>query len=115
MPDQEKPQGNTVVVEIKGKVTIGYDAQMRDAILGATEAGAQNVLLKMDRVSKIDSSGIGELVAAHNNIQGRGGRLLLVGLSEGLAGVLQITNLLGVLEIYSDVDEALAALESGSD
>lgn len=115
MPDPQKPQENTVVVEIKGKVTIGYDAQMRDAILGATEAGAQNVLLKMDRVSKIDSSGIGELVAAHNNINSRGGRLLLVGLPERLAGVLQITNLLGVLEIYGDVDEALAALESGTD
>ena len=114
MPDPQKPQENTVVVEIKGKVTIGYDAKMRDTILEALDAGAQNVLLNMRDVSKIDSSGVGELVAAHNNIRDRGGRLLLVGLSERLAAVLQITNLLGVLEIYSDIDEALAALENDS-
>lgn len=112
MPDQHKPLDDTVVVEVKGKVTIGHDAKMRDAILEALEAGAQNVLLNMRDVSKIDSSGIGELVAAHTHIHRRGGRLLLVGLSERLARVLQITNLLGVLELYSDIDEALAALES---
>lgn len=115
MPDPQKPQENTVVVEIKGKVTIGYDAKMREAINEALDSGAQNVLLNMRDVSKIDSSGIGELVAAHNNINSRGGRLLLVALSERLAGVLQITNLLGVLEIYSDIDEALTALGSESD
>jgi len=115
MVADEKPQNETVVVEVKGRVTIGHDAKMRDAIFEALDSGAQNILLNMREVSKIDSSGIGELVAAHNNINSRGGRLLLVGLSERLAGVLQITNLLGVLELYSDVDEALAALDSGSE
>ena len=112
MAAEENPQDETVVVEVKGKVTIGHDAKMRDAINEALEAGATNILLNMRDVSKIDSSGIGELVAAHNRIQQGGGRLLLVALSERLAGVLQITNLLGVLELYPNIDEALAALEN---
>ena len=111
MTIQDPPSPKTTVVEIAGKVTIGYDAQMREAILEATDAGAQNVLLKMDRVTKIDSSGIGELAAAHQRIRDDGGRFLLVGLSEKLAAPLQIANLMGILEIYPNVDEALAALE----
>ena len=111
MTIQDQPASQTAVVEIAGKVTIGYDAQMRDAILDATEAGAQNVLLKMDRVTKIDSSGIGELAAAHQRIRNEGGRFLLVGLSEKLAAPLVIANLMGILEIYPNIDEALAALE----
>ena len=111
MTIHDQPAPKTTVVEIAGKVTIGYDAQMRDAILEATDAGAQNVLLKMDRVTKIDSSGIGELAAAHRRIRGDGGRFLLVGLSEKLAAPLVIANLMGILEIYPNVDEALAALE----
>ena len=109
MDDQITPQ--TTVVEIAGKVTIGYDAKMRDAILEATDAGARNVLLKMDRVTKIDSSGIGELVAAHQRITTDGGRFLLVGLPAKLAAPLQIANLMGILESYPNVEEALAALE----
>ncbi len=111
MEIQNQPLGETAVVEIAGKVTIGYDAKMRDAILDATDAGARNVLLKMDRVTKIDSSGIGELAAAHQRIRKNGGRFLLVGLSQKLAAPLQIANLMGVLESYPNVEEALAALD----
>lgn len=111
MDVQNQLLGETAVVEIAGKVTIGYDAKMRDAILGATDAGAKNVLLKLDRVTKIDSSGIGELAAAHQRIRRNGGRFLLVGLSEKLAAPLQIANLMGVLESYPNIEEALAALD----
>ena len=112
MTIQDQPLPKTTVVEIAGKVTIGYDAQMRDAILDAIEAGAQNVLLTMDRVTKIDSSGIGELAAAHQRIRNDGGRFLLVGLSEKLAQPLVIANLMGILEMYPNVEEALTALET---
>ena len=112
MTNQSDSSDETAVVEIAGKVTIGYDAQMRDAIGEAIDGGAKNVLLDMSRVSKIDSSGIGELVAAHNRISDAGGRLLLVGLSERLGGLLQITNLMGVLETFDDIDGALASLDS---
>ena len=112
MTVHDQPAQETVVLEIAGRVTIGHDAKMRDAIVEAAEAGARNILLNMERVSKIDSSGIGELAAAHLSMKNRGGRLLLVGLSEQLAAPLQIVNLMGVLEVFKDVDEALAALES---
>lgn len=111
MANQDYPQANTVVLDVAGKVTIGYDAKLRDSIAEASEAGAQNILLNMKRVTKLDSSGIGELAAAHIHIKNRGGRLLLVGLPNRLATVLQITNLLGILELYDHVDEALEALE----
>ena len=115
MATQDMPYENTVVLDIAGKVTIGHDAKMRDAIAEAVESGAQNVLLNMRGVTSLDSSGIGELVAAHASIQKQGGRLLLVELSERVATVLQITNIMGILERYDTVDEALVALKTGTD
>ncbi len=100
----------TVVIDVTGRMTIGHDAKVRDAIYAALDGGARNILMNMERVTKLDSSGIGELVAAHTTVRGRGGRFLLVGLSERLATVLQITNLLGVLETFDTVDSALEAL-----
>ncbi len=102
----------TVVIDVTGRVTVGLDAQLRDAIQEARDAGARNILLNMDRVTKLDSSGIGELVAAHNAIRQEGGRLMLVALSDRIAAVLQITQLLGVIEAFPDADSALASLES---
>ena len=115
MTEENSSQGETAVVEIAGKVTIGHDAKMRDAIAEAIDGGAKNVLLNMKNVSKIDSSGIGELVAAHNRITDNGGRLLLVALANRISTVLQITNLMGVLETYDNIDDALASLEVDSD
>jgi len=115
MSIQDQFAAKTTVVEIAGKVTIGPDAKMRDAILEATDAGAQNVLLNMTRVTKLDSSGVGELAAAHLSITKQGGRLLLVGLPDKVSEVLRITNLLGIIETYPNIDEALTALENPSD
>ena len=100
----------TVVIDVAGRVTIGYDAKMRAAIDDALAAGARNVVMNMERVVKLDSSGIGELVAAHTSVTNRGGRFILVALSERLASVLQITQVLGVLESFDDMDSALKSL-----
>ena len=104
--------GNTVVIDVAGRVTIGHDVKLREEILGALEAGARNILLNMKRVTKLDSSGIGELLAAHTTVRREGGRLLVVGLPSNIAAVVQITQLLGVLETFDDADSALATLES---
>ena len=100
----------TVVLEIRGRVTIGHDAQLRDAIRQALDGGTRNVLLRMRYVTRLDSSGIGELVAAHTTVRRGGGRLLVAELPPKVAKVLQITNLLGVIELYDHMDGALAAL-----
>ena len=100
----------TVVIDVAGRVTIGFDAKMRDAIAAALDDGARNVIMNMERVTKLDSSGIGELVMAHTSVRQRGGRFILVALSERLAAVLQITQLLGILESFDDMDAALDSL-----
>ena len=100
----------TVVIDVAGRVTIGHDAKMRDAINQALEAGARNIVMNMERVTKLDSSGIGELVMAHSSVKKIDGRFILVALSERLAATLQITQVLGVLESFDDMDAALASL-----
>ena len=101
----------TTVIDVTGKLTIGHDAKMRRAVAEALEAGARRILLNLERVNQVDSSGIGELVAAHTSVSRSGGRLILVGLPSRLATVLQITQLMGVLESYDDATQALAALD----
>lgn len=107
--------GKTVVIDVGGKMTIGHDAAVHEAIYAALDEGASNIVMNMDRVTRMDSSGIGELVAAHTTVTKRGGRFLLVGLPQRVATVLQITNLMGVLETFEQMDEALASLSDEPD
>jgi anti-sigma B factor antagonist len=98
------------ILEPKGKITIGVgDVALRDAVQGAIEGGASNLLINMQGVSTIDSSGIGELVAAYTTVTNRGGKLRLYGLPPKVSDILQITQLITVLDILDDEEEAIAS------
>jgi anti-sigma B factor antagonist len=108
VPTRER-EGVTIL-EPKGKITIGAgDVALRDAVQGAIEGGANNLLINMQAVKTIDSSGIGELVAAYTTVTNRGGKLRLFGLPPKVSDILQITQLITVLDILDDEEEAIAS------
>ena len=96
------------ILDLKGKITIGVgDVALRDAIHQALDAGATKILVNLDDVSTIDSSGVGELVSAYTTVTNRGGKLKLVNLPPKVADILQITQLITVFDVYDDEEEAL--------
>lgn len=111
MKIQKRQRDGATVLDLQGKITIGQgDVALREAVLGAVAEGATNILLNMARVRTIDSSGVGELVAAYTTVTNRGGKLVLFGLPGRVLGVLQITQLVTVLDILDSEDEAVASL-----
>ena len=101
-------QGITIL-QPKGKITIGSgDIALRDSVIEALESGARDLLINLKDVSTIDSSGIGELVAAYTTVTNKGGKLKLVGLPPKVSDILQITQLVTVFEVMDTEDEALA-------
>jgi anti-sigma B factor antagonist len=98
------------IIEPRGKITIGVgDILLRDAVLEALEAGSRNILLNLQEVSTIDSSGIGELVSAYTTVTNRGGKLKLLHLPSKVQDILQITQLVTVFDVFDDEDEAIAS------
>ena len=98
------------ILEPKGKITIGLgDIALRDAIMEALDAGALKILLDLNEVSTIDSSGVGEMVSAYTTVTNRGGKLKLLNLPPKVQDILQITQLITVFEVFDDEDEAVAS------
>lgn len=96
------------ILDLKGKITIGVgDVALRDAIHEALNAGASRILVNLEDVSTIDSSGVGELVSSYTTVTNRGGKLKLVNLPPKVADILQITQLITVFDVYDTEDEAL--------
>jgi anti-sigma B factor antagonist len=104
-------QGVTVL-EPKGKITIGEgDVALREAVHEAMDAGAKHMLINLQDTTTIDSSGIGELVAAYTTVTNRGGNLKLLKLPPKVHDILQITQLVTVFEVFDDEDEAIASFD----
>jgi anti-sigma B factor antagonist len=96
------------VIAISGKLTMGEGTiALRDKIEEMAETGSDRILLNMAGVTYIDSSGIGELVAAHAHITSAGGEMKLLNVARRVLDVLKITRLYTVFEVFEDEDSAI--------
>ncbi len=105
----KRDRGGVIVLDLEGKITIGKgDVALREAVQQALGEGATKFLIHLEKVTTIDSSGVGELVSAFTTVTNRGGKLKLVNLPPKVNDILQITQLITVFEVYDSEDEALA-------
>jgi len=95
--------GDVSVVDVAGRITLGEGASaLRENIRGLVGKGNKRILLNLNNVSYIDSSGIGELVSGFTTVTNQGGVLKLLGLTKRVKDLLQITKLYTVFEVYDN-------------
>jgi anti-sigma B factor antagonist len=100
--------GDVTVIDASGKITLGEGASaLRDELRELVKKEQKNILLNLSDVTYIDSSGIGELVSAYTSITNQGGRLKLLGLTNRVKDLLQITKLYTVFDVHEDESHAV--------
>ncbi len=113
MKTEKRKKDDVIILDLKGKLTIGKgDVLLRkhiDELLGNDE---KKIILNMNDISYMDSSGVGELVSSFTSVNNRGGKLKLMNLSTKVHDLLQITQLLRVFEIFDNEDEAVGSFSS---
>ena len=109
---KERSIGDVVVLDLQGRITIGEGSvQLRDAVGRLLAAGRQRIVLNLEGVTYVDSSGIGELVSRYTTTKNQGGQLKLLKLTKKIKDLLMITKLLTVFEIYEDEEAALSSFK----
>jgi len=102
--------GHVAVVDLSGKITIGEgDVILREKVHELLDNDNKHVLLNLERVSYMDSAGIGELVACYKRAKEKGGMVKLLNPSGKVYDLLQLTKLEEVFETYRDEKEALVS------
>jgi anti-sigma B factor antagonist len=100
--------GDVLVLNLTGAITLGPGTrEFRQLIADTLEGGRKNILLNMAEVYYIDSSGLGELVAAYTAATRRGGNLKLMKLTQRVQDVVQLTKVYRIFEVFNDEDSAL--------
>lgn len=102
--------GKVAVVDLSGKITIGEgDVILRERVSELLEGGNQNILLNLEKVSYMDSAGIGELVACYKRAKEKDGTVKLLNPTGKVFDLLQLTKLEEVFETFKDEREALGS------
>ena len=102
--------GNVTVLEIKGKITIGSgDVALREAIDDVLSKGKKHLLVDLGGVSKMDSSGLGELVAAHNTVSEENGTIKLANIPSRIYNIMGVAQIISVFDVFDNIDEAIGS------
>ena len=102
--------GHVTVVDLAGKITIGEgDVVLREKVNELLDQGQKNLLLNLEKVSYMDSAGIGELVACYKRAKEKEGTVKLLNPSGKVYDLLQLTKLEEVFETFRDEGAALVS------
>jgi anti-sigma B factor antagonist len=97
---------NRTVLEVGGEVDVYTAPKLRERLVELSDSGARHVIVDLERVDFLDSTGLGVLVGALKRLKGAGGSLVLVCAREPLLKIFRITALDQVFTIVSTVAAA---------
>ena len=98
------------ILDLDGKLMIGSgDAQLRDELGDLLDRGTKKILLNLQGVKAMDSSGLGELVRSKATADQHGATIKLVHVEDKVQEVLEMTRLIGVFETFDDEIDAVAS------
>ena len=98
------------ILDLSGRITLGEGSvTLRDAVHDVLAKGSKKILLNLENINYIDSSGIGELVSGFTSVRNSGGELKLLNLTKKVHDLLQITKLYTVFDIWDNEASAISA------
>ncbi len=109
----DKTVDGVVVCAIEGKLSgIEGKGKVQKMIKEYLDHDIVKVVLDLSKVSWIDSTGLGELIASLSSTKKRGGNLVLSNIQSPVQSLLKMTNLTQIFDTFETVENALAKLSS---
>ena len=115
MQIEERAVGDVVVLDLKGRITLGEgDQLLKDKVNSLVNQGRKRMVLNLAGVPYIDSAGLGEIVGSYTTVSRQGGSLKLLNLTKKITDLLAITKLLTVFETLDSEDEAVRSFSASA-
>ena len=115
MQIEERTVGDVVVLDLKGRVTLGEgDEALKDKVISLLNQGRKKILLNLAGVPYIDSAGLGEVVRTFTTVSRQGGHMKLMNLTKRITDLLSITKLLTVFDTYESEHDAVQCFSASA-
>jgi anti-sigma B factor antagonist len=96
-----------VVLEMAGRFLMGPDCQQIDREVEThILRDEKSFIFDLSAVDHVDSAAVGQIVKCYSRLKKSGGMLRLAGVSGMVEGVLKLTQVHKVIEIYPTAQEA---------
>jgi len=105
-----RTEGDKTVVSVGGEIDVYTAPKLREQIVQLVEDGQYHLVIDMEDVEFLDSTGLGVLVGGLKRVRAHDGSLRLVCTQERILKIFRITGLTKVFPIHSTVTEAVEAV-----
>jgi anti-sigma B factor antagonist len=104
--------GGITILDLAGRIVFGEGCQvLQEALVDFGRQGRSNILLNLDGVTYLDSSGLGTIVSGLTNLRDRNGHLKLLNVPMKVRKLLQVAKLLTLFEVFDDESTAVQSFQ----
>ncbi len=104
----ENINGFSVLSIMDERIDAHNSDDLKTYLLRIIEAGEKKLIVQLQHVRFIDSSGLGALLSSNKHILAKSGKLMLTNIQPKVLSMFELTRLNRVFDIYADINEALA-------
>jgi anti-sigma B factor antagonist len=105
---QRREKEGIVILDMNGRLIVGEPAtRIRETINQEVSQGSSKIILNLEDVDYIDSTGLGCMVICYTTLQKAGGTLKLIKLNRRNIELLLLTKLSTIFEIFGEEQDAI--------
>jgi anti-sigma B factor antagonist len=100
------------IVDVEGEIDVYTAPRLRELLIDLVNNGHYQLVVNMEKVEFLDSTGLGVLVGGLKRVRAHDGSLDLVCTQERILKIFRITGLTKVFGIHDTFDDAIANRKS---
>jgi anti-sigma B factor antagonist len=105
---ETRHEGGHTIIEVGGEIDVYTAPKLRDKITELVGNGEYHLVIDMEKVDFLDSTGLGVLVGGLKKVRAHDGSMRLICNQERLLKIFRITGLAKVFAIHSSQADALS-------
>ena len=103
---------NALVVHLSGEIDQCAANEIKDSIdIEILNSSKKNIIFNLEKVTLMDSSGIGLIVGRYKTAKNLGGTLVMCGATPSVRRMIDLSGIGKVISMYNSVNEADCALK----
>ena len=102
-------QPDCYAVELSGEIDVYTSPKVKDAITDLIDRGVYHLVINLENVRYIDSTGLGVLIGGLKRVREHGGTVNLVCNNPQIKKIFDITGLVKIFGIFESEDDAMKA------
>lgn len=113
MATQIRQQDGITIVEPSGKIVGSAVSELREVLAAQIEASdAPRILINLEQVNMIDSSGLGSLVEARTRAARKDGRIGVVNVGNHIRNLIVLSRIVSLFEHFDSEADGISGLSS---